>query len=86
MSDFFKRLSTFEPTMVRAVLTALVVAAGAFGLDLANVTDRVDVAWTALFAIIPILQGLLTRPAVTPNAKVASTLHAGAEGDDYREW
>lgn len=67
--NFWTRLRTFEPTMVRAVLTALVVAAGAFGFDIANVTDRIDVAWLALYGIIPILQGLLTRPAVTPNAK-----------------
>ena len=98
MKDFWNRLLAFEPTMVRAVLTALVVAAGAFGLDLADVTGRVDVAWTALFAIIPILQGLVTRPAVTPNLVAESTagpegapeeydtMHEGAEGDDYRDW
>lgn len=67
--DFWTRLRTFEPTMLRAVLTALVVAAGAFGLELTPVADRVDVAYTALFAIVPIIQGLVTRPAVTPNAK-----------------
>lgn len=75
MKNFFARLSTFEPTMVRAVLTALVVAAGAFGLDLADVTNRVDVAWTALFAIIPILQGLITRPAVTPNVRADENIN-----------
>ncbi len=72
--NFWTRLRTFEPTMLRAVLTALVVAAGAFGLELTPYADRVDVAYTALFAIIPILQGLLTRPAVTPNAKVPPEL------------
>ena len=70
MKHFFTRLLAFEPTMVRAVLVALAVAVGAFGLDISDATDRVDVAWTALFAVVPILQGLLTRPAVTPNAKV----------------
>lgn len=71
--NFWDRVKTFEPTMVRAVLTAVVVAAGAFGLDLADVTGRVDVAWTALFAVVPIIQGLVTRPAVTPNAKVVES-------------
>jgi len=70
MTNFFKRLLAFEPTMVRAVLIALVTAAGAFGLELSPYADRIDVAWTALFAVLPIIQGLLTRPAVTPNSKV----------------
>lgn len=69
MRNFFRKLAGFEPAMLRAVLTALVVAAGAFGLELSGYADRVDVAYTALFAIIPIVQGLLTRPAVTPNVK-----------------
>ena len=70
MSEFFKRLLAFEPVMVRSILAALVVVGTAVGLDISDVTGRVDVAWTAVFAILPILQGLLTRPAVTPNAKV----------------
>lgn len=70
MKNFFKRLATFEPTMVRAVLTAVAVAAGAFGLELSPWFEQVNVAWLALYGIIPILQGLFTRPAVVPNAKV----------------
>lgn len=70
MSEFFKRLLAFEPVMVRSILVAVVVVGTAVGVDLSDVTGRVDVAWTAVFAILPILQGLLTRPAVTPNAKV----------------
>lgn len=72
MKNFLRRLMAFEPVQMRALLVALVVAAGAFGLELSPYADRIDVAWTALFAVIPILQGLFTRPAVTPNAKVES--------------
>jgi hypothetical protein len=86
MKDFFARLLTFEPTMVRAVLVALAVAVGAFGLDISDVTGRVDVAWTALFGIVPILQGLLTRPAVTPNASAVDAYSQRQTGDDPHEW
>lgn len=71
MKEFFARLLAFEPVQVRAVLMAVVVAGGAFGLsELAPWADKVDTAWTALFAVLPLIQGWITRPAVTPNAKV----------------
>lgn len=72
MKEFFKRLLALEPTMVRAVLAALVVVLGTVGLEFTPVADKIDTAWTALFAVFPIIQGLVTRPAVTPNAKVES--------------
>jgi len=70
MKDFFARLNAFEPAMMRAVLSAVVVILGAVGLEFAPIADKIDTAWAALFAILPILQGMLTRQAVTPNAKV----------------
>lgn len=72
---FWKRLTTFEPVQVRAVLTALATAALAFGLDISNVTDRVDTAWLALFAVVPIIQGWVTRPAVTPNVRADESVN-----------
>src|SRR5690606_41905430 len=77
MREFFKRVSAFEPAMVRAVLSALVVVLGTVGLEFAPIADKIDTAWVALFAILPILQGLLTRLAVTPNAKVEDPDHEG---------
>ena len=70
MKDFFARLNAFEPAMMRAVLSAVVVILGTVGLEFAPIADKIDTAWAALFAILPILQGMLTRQAVTPNAKV----------------
>lgn len=72
MKEFFARLLAFEPTMVRAVLAAVGVVLGTVGLEFTPVADKIDTAWTAVFAVIPIIQGLVTRPAVTPNAKVES--------------
>jgi hypothetical protein len=74
MKDFFKRLAAFEPVQLRAVLTALVVVLGTVGLEFAPIADKIDTAWVALFAIIPIIQGLVTRPAVTPNAVVVEAV------------
>jgi hypothetical protein len=77
MKDFFARLNAFEPAMVRAVLSAVVVILGTVGLEFAPIADKIDTAWVALFAILPILQGMLTRQAVTPNAKVEDPDHEG---------
>jgi hypothetical protein len=77
MREFFKRVMAFEPAMVRAVLLALVVVLGTVGVDFAPIADKIDTAWVALFAVLPILQGLLTRQAVTPNAKVEDPDQAG---------
>jgi hypothetical protein len=77
MKDFFARLNAFEPAMVRAVLSAVVVILGTVGLEFAPIADKIDTAWVALFAILPILQGMLTRQAVTPNAKVENPDHEG---------
>lgn len=68
--EFFARLAAFEPVQLRALLTALVVILGTVGLEFAPIAERIDTAYLAFFAVIPILQGLFTRPAVTPNAKV----------------
>ena len=70
MKNFFKRLATFEPVQLAAVLSALAIVGTAVGLDLTDVFGRINTSYAALFAIFPILQGLFTRPAVTPNAKV----------------
>lgn len=86
MKDFWNRLLAFEPTMVRAVLTAVAVAAGAFGLELTPWFDQVNTAWLALYGIIPILQGLITRPAVTPNAKAVDAYSERLTGDEPHEW
>lgn len=81
MDGFWKRLLKFEPVQVRAVLVAVVTAATAFGLsEFGPWADRIDTAWTALFGVIPLIQGWLTRPAVTPNAKVVATTEDLARG------
>lgn len=84
MREFWNRLRTFEPVQLAAILSALAVVGTAVGLDLADVFGRVNTSYAALFAIFPIVQGLLTRPAVTPNERVAEIVDehvSSARGD-----
>lgn len=71
--NFWNRLRTFEPVQLAAILSALAIVGTAVGLDLSDVFGRINTSYAALFAIFPIIQGLVTRPAVTPNAKVVET-------------
>lgn len=67
---WWQRVRTFEPALLRAALAAIVVVLAAVGLDVSDVTGRIDVAWTAIFAVLPLLQGWWTRQATTPTAVV----------------
>lgn len=57
-----------EPAMVRGFITAVAGLVVAYGLAEA---ERVDLWVTAILALLPIISGLATRPAVTPNRQVA---------------
>ena len=57
-----------EPAVVRGFITAVAGLIVAYGLAEA---ERVDLWVTAILALLPIVSGLATRPAVTPNRMVA---------------
>ena len=57
-----------EPAVVRGFITAVAGLIVAYGLAEA---ERVDLWVTAILALLPIISGLATRPAVTPNRQVA---------------
>ena len=57
-----------EPALVRGFVVAVAGLVVAYGLAEA---ERVDLWVTAILALLPIISGLLTRPAVTPNRQVA---------------
>lgn len=67
---WWQRVRTFDPALLRAVLVAAVVVGGAVGVDISGITGRIDTAWTAIFAVIPLIQGWWTRSVVTPSAVV----------------
>jgi hypothetical protein len=66
----WQRFTTFEPALLRAILVAAVIVAGTVGVNIADVADRIDLAWTAIFAVIPLVQAWWTRTAVTPKGAV----------------
>lgn len=70
LHKIIRRLLTLEPALLRAVLVAIAVVLGTVGLDATDAFERVNVAWAALFAVFPLVQGWWTRTAVTPNAAV----------------
>jgi len=66
----WERITTFEPALLRAVLAALGIVLLTVGIDASDVFTKVDTAWTALFAIFPLIQGWLTRSVVVPQNAV----------------
>lgn len=70
MKQIWERVRTFEPALLRAVVVALVYVAGIWGLDAADLGDRVVETWAAVYPLFALLQGWWTRQSVTPNARV----------------
>lgn len=79
MRDFWNRLRHFEPVQLAAILSALAIVGTAVGVDLTDVFGRINTSYAALFAIFPIVQGLITRPAVTPNERVSEIVEEHVE-------
>lgn len=64
---WWERLRLFEPAMVRAVVVAVVGVLALWGVDAADVGERVSGSWELLFAVLPIVQGWWTRTVVSPS-------------------
>jgi hypothetical protein len=71
---WWERVKTFDPALLRAILLALAIVLGTVGVEFTPIADRIEVAWTAVFAVIPLIQGWWTRAAVTPAARVVETV------------
>lgn len=72
---WWERVRTFEPALLRAILAALAVVLLAVGIDLTDVFGKVEVAWTAVFGVLPLIQGWWTRTAVSPASRVVETVN-----------
>lgn len=68
----FERLRTLEPAVVRGVVVALVFVVGLVGFNIADVGEKVVAGYTALFAVIPLIQAWWTRSAVVPASQVVA--------------
>ena len=63
------RLVNLQPAVWRGLVVAVIAIAGTFGFDAA--TDLPDNVMLVIIGLIPIIQAVWTKGAVTPNAKVA---------------
>lgn len=70
--SLFERLRTLEPAVVRGVVVALVFVVGLVGFNIADVGEKVVAGYTALFALIPLIQAWWTRSAVVPASQVVA--------------
>lgn len=64
------RLLTLEPAVVRAVIGGVVLVLAVWGVDAADLGERVETTVLTALGLVPVLVGWWTRSAVTPNAKV----------------
>jgi hypothetical protein len=76
---WWQRVLQFEPARVRAILLALATVLAVFGLDATGVLSKVDEAWTALYAIIPLVLGEAVRRAVVPAGAVVEQVAPNGE-------
>ena len=67
---WWTRVRTLEPALVRGVVVAIVGVLGLWGLDVAEVGNKVTETWAYLFPLIAVVQAWWTRGVVVPVAKV----------------
>lgn len=70
----WQRLTTLEPALVRGVIFALVYVIGIVGFNVTDVGEKIVGAWTAIFAVLPLIQAWWTRSAVTPSSTVVASV------------
>lgn len=63
------RLVNLQPAVWRGLIISVIAVAAAFGIKTRE--DLPDLLMLVVLGALPILQGLWTKGAVTPNAKVA---------------
>lgn len=63
------RLVNLQPATWRGIVTAVFMLLAAIGIKVAP--EIPDAAFLVVLALLPVIQGLWTKSAVTPNAKVA---------------
>lgn len=76
---WWQRVKTFEPALLRAILAAVATVALTVGVDISGVADKLDVAWSAIYAILPIVVAWWTRGAVTPNATIVEEVRPNGD-------
>ena len=87
MTQWLRRVAALEPARLRAVWAAVLAVAVSLGLTISSDVDRaVQALIVAFAALVPLLQGELTRAKVTPVAKIDAEVQRLAEQAADREW
>ena len=85
--SWWDKVRTFEPQLLRGILTAVVALAAMFGLELTPYADKIDEMWILVFPLIPLIQAWWTRRVTEPTAVVVEkveqngTVVAGAANE-----
>lgn len=78
-ASLLRRLLTLEPALVRGVITAIVFVAALWGLDVADLGEKVSQTILVLLALVPLIQAWWTRGVVTPDAKVVQSVEPNGD-------
>lgn len=87
MTDWLRRIAALEPARLRAVWAAVIALAVTLGVTISADVDRaVQAVILAFAALVPLIQGELTRAKVTPVAKIDAEVARLTEQAADREW
>lgn len=76
---WWQRVKAFEPALLRAFLAAIATVLLTVGVDISGVADKLDVAWSAIYAVLPLLVAWWTRGVVTPQARVVEEVRPNGD-------
>ena len=66
-APWWTRLRLMEPAVLRGIFLALVTAGAVWGLEWSPWAVKIDQTYTALIAIVPLVQAWWTRTVVSPS-------------------
>ena len=82
--NFWTRLMALEPAVVRGALLSVFAVLALFGIEGATEANAVTIA-SAIAAVLPLIAGIIIRPAVTPNVKAAAVQENADRGFEAGE-
>jgi uncharacterized membrane protein len=82
--NLWTRLTALEPAVIRGALVSVFAVLALLGIEWATEDSAVTIA-TGLVSLLPLLAGIIIRPAVTPNVKAAATQENGDGGYEAGE-
>lgn len=72
--SWWTKFRTLDPALLRAVFVSVIALAGSLGYVVVS-DQRSGAIWGVITAVLALAQGVSTRDAVTPNAKVLAFIN-----------